>query len=227
MWEVKQEAIEWPSFTEKHPSTRLMRVSHDEDLHGNVPDRSDAVLLIVDVINDLEFPDNEYLVEQSGRLAERIRELKKRCKALGIPTIYVNDNHGRWRSDIQEVVKQSQWADAPGRRLVHALSPDADDYVVLKPRHSAFFATPLELILEYLGARTIILAGITTNACVLISAGEVFLRGYRMIVPSDCVAALTPDAQGKALKLMEENFNAQMDPSAELDLTSLLRQKVA
>lgn len=195
------------------------------DLHGNVPDHSEVVLLIVDVINDLDFPDNEQLVRHSARLADSILALKRRCKSLGIPTIYVNDNRGRWRSDLREVIRQAGRKDAPGKQMVEKLTPGLDDYVILKPKHSAFFATPLELILQHLGAHTVVIAGITTNACVLISAGDVFLRGYRLFVPSDCVAALTQEAQSEALKIMRDNFNADTSPSSHLDLEALVETK--
>src|SRR5690242_7719212 len=146
------------------------------DLHGNVPDHSGIVLLIVDVINDLDFPDNEQLVRHSARLTDSILALKRRCKSLGIPAIYVNDNRGRWRSDLREVIRQAGRKDAPGKQMVERLTPTPEDYVILKPKHSAFFATPLELVLQHLGARTVVIAGVTTNACVLITAGDVFLR---------------------------------------------------
>jgi len=193
----------------------------EADLHGNVPDRAGAVLVLVDVINDLDFPDNEYLVGQADALSARIIELKKRCAAANIPTIYVNDNRGKWRSDIQEVVIQSQREGAPGHSFARKLAPNAVDYFVLKPKHSIFFATPLDLILQHLGVHTVIVAGITTNACILISAGELFVRGFRLVVPSDCVAALTHDSHQKALMLMKDSFRAEVNPSYTLELTSL------
>jgi nicotinamidase-related amidase len=193
------------------------------DLHGNVPDRAGAVLLLVDVINDLDFPNNEYLVQQTESLAKRILRLKRRCASSGIPTLYVNDNRGRWRSDFREVVRLCLKGSAPGKRFVRPLIPRADDYVVLKPKHSAFFATPTEVILQYLGVHTIIIAGITTNACVLISAGDVFLREFRLFVPSDCVAALSEQDQAQALKLMSVNFGAETTPSSDLDIKSLTK----
>jgi isochorismate hydrolase len=111
------------------------------DLHGNVPDRSGVVLLLVDVINDLDFPQNESLLREALPLARRILKLKQRCDAAGIPTVYVNDNRGKWRSDVREVLQQVQREGAPGREFAKMLEPAPDDYVVLKPKHSAFFAT--------------------------------------------------------------------------------------
>jgi nicotinamidase-related amidase len=217
-----------PSPISLSPSTPLMASSSKglSDLHGNVPDRSGIVLLLIDVLNDFDFPNNEYLLEQSRGLAERIRALKRRCKSLGIPAIYVNDNRGRWRSDLKEVLRQVLRDDAPGRGFARKLTPDPNDYVVLKPKHSAFFATPLELILQHVGAHTTIVAGLTTNACVLVSAGELFLREYRLFVPSDVVAALDPESQEEALKLIRENYKADTTPSSELDLESLARKDI-
>jgi nicotinamidase-related amidase len=196
--------------------------SSSNDLHGNAPDRSAAALLLVDVINDLNFPQNEKLLRESQKLATCIARLKARCKQAGIPTIYVNDNRGKWRSDFSEVVRHCLLPDAPGRHMVEALVPEAQDYIVLKPKHSAFYATPLETLLEYIGVKNVILAGITTNACVMIAAGDVHVRDFGLFVPSDCVAALTEEDHVKALEFMEKNFDAHITPAEQLDLKALL-----
>jgi nicotinamidase-related amidase len=200
-----------------------MRASKNQrdNLHGNVPDQSGAVLLLVDVINDLAFPDNEHLIEAAAGLSNRILRLKRHCARAGIPTIYVNDNKGRWRSDVQDVVKSCKRGTRAGRKLVELLTPRRDDYVVFKPKHSIFFGTPLDLILQSIGAHTVIMAGLTTNACVLISSAEIFMRGLRLIVPRDCVEALSPQLQNVALKILNENFQAEIEPSSSLRLTSL------
>ena len=192
-----------------------------DDLHGNAPDRSETVLLLVDVINDLNFPQNEQLLRESRRLAACIARLKERCKEARIPTIYVNDNFGKWRSDFSEVVRHCLSPNAPGRGMVEALVPEQQDYIVLKPKHSAFYATPLDMLLEYIGVKNVILAGVTTNACVMITAGDVHVRDLGLFVPSDCVAALTEEDQRKALEFMEKNFGADITPAAQLDLKTL------
>lgn len=194
-----------------------------EDLHGNAPDCSRIVLLLVDVINDLDFPRNEDLVRKSEELAGRIAGLSGRCREAGIPVIYVNDNKGRWRSDFSDVVKHCLRADSPGREMLRRLLPWPKDYVVLKPKHSAFYATPLETLLEHIGAETVILAGIATNACVMITASDIYVRDYKLLVPSDCVAVLTENDQRQALDVMERNYNADTSPSRELHLDPLSR----
>lgn len=110
-----------------HNLKSTSRKSKNDDLHGNAPDRSDTALLLVDVINDLDFPQNQELMQKSALLAKRIAKLKHRCKQRGIPTIYVNDNHGRWRSEFQEVVKHCLRHDSPGRAMVEQLLPDKVD----------------------------------------------------------------------------------------------------
>jgi nicotinamidase-related amidase len=208
--------------TRKHPASSGNDSS--DDLHGNAPDRSSVALLLVDVINDLRFPKNEKLVRECGKLGKRIAALKRRCKKAGIPTIYVNDNHGKWRSDFFEVLRHCLLPRAPGRAMVKQLVPGTSDYLVLKPKHSAFYATPLDVLLEYIGVDTVIVAGITTNACVMITASDVYVRDFRLFVPSDCVAALTDEEQRNSLKLMEANFAADTTPSEKLALEGLRKR---
>jgi nicotinamidase-related amidase len=180
------------------------------DLHGNAPDRSAAALVLIDVINDLNFPGNEHLVGRSRDLAEAIGKLKERCTRAGIPSIYVNDNRGKWRSDFRTVLEHCLCRGTPGAPMVRKLQPTDDDYIVLKPKHSALYATPLETLLEYIGARSIIVTGVTTNACVMVTVSELYVRDFRLFVPSDCVAALSEEEQRRSLELMKNNFGAEI-----------------
>lgn len=204
---------------------KASQLRKNNDLHGNAPDRSSVALLLIDVINDLDFPQNENLVRKSVGLAKRIAALKERCKKAGIPPIYVNDNHGRWRSDFSEVVRRCSRRTVPGRAMVKRLIPSAADYIVLKPKHSAFYATPLELLLEYIGVKAVIVAGLTTNACVMMTASDSYVRDFDLYVPRDCVAALTEEEQQSALTLMEKNFGAKTMPGDQLDLKIVLKRR--
>src|SRR4051794_24766241 len=193
----------------------------NEDLHGNVPDTSPVALLIVDMINDLEFPGGDRLYEQIGPVAENIAALRKRAKVLGIPTVYVNDNFGRWQSDLRAVLAHCLEDDVRGRPMVRLIAPDDDDYFVLKPKHSGFYSTTLETLLAYLQAKTLILTGIAGNSCLLFTASDAFLRDYFLVVPSDCTASIDPDDNVYALKQMREVLDADTRPSTELDLAAL------
>ena len=195
---------------------------HNEDLHGNVPDTCSAALLLVDVLNDLDFPGAKPLIDAAPRLARNIAALKRRCRRAKMPAIYVNDNRNRWRSDFSAVVKHCLGADLPGRSLVKPLIPAADDYIVLKPKHSAFFATPLETLLLHLHTKTIILVGLTTDACILTTACEIHIRDINLYVPSDCVAASSKKQLKMALELMKKSFSAHTAVSRRLNLKRIL-----
>ncbi|HXU20055.1 MAG TPA: isochorismatase family cysteine hydrolase [Verrucomicrobiae bacterium] len=191
------------------------------DLHGNVPDASPIALILVDVINALDFPNNGYLLKRVPRLAKNIATLKTRCRERRIPAIYVNDNHDKWRSDRSILIAHARSANPVSRLLTEALLPQDDDYFILKPKHSAFYSTPLDAILSKLGTRTVILAGLTTSACILLTAGEVYVRDFKLFVPSDCVAGLNRPDHLKALSLMRTSFQADTRPYRKLNLRSL------
>src|SRR5688572_22901164 len=202
----------------------MPRPAKNEDLHGNVPDKSPVALLIVDMINDLEFPGGDRLAEQVKPVARRIRDLRREAKMLGIPTIYVNDNFGRWQSDLRALLEHSQRDDVLGRSMVELVTPDDEDYFVIKPKHSGFYSTTLDTLLAYLKASTLILTGIAGNSCVLFTANDAFMRDYYLFVPSDCTASIDPADNEYALRQMREVLKADTTPSTDLDL-KLLRTK--
>jgi nicotinamidase-related amidase len=160
--------------------------AHNEDLHGNAPDTSATALVLVDMINDMEYEGGDALLPQALPAAERIAALKARARAAGIPVIYANDNFGRWRSDFREVVEHCLRDGVRGQPVVEALRPDESDYFVLKPKHSAFFATTLDTLLQYLGTRHLVLTGVAGDTCVLFTANDAYMRDLHLHVPADC-----------------------------------------
>jgi nicotinamidase-related amidase len=181
-----------------------------------------VALLLVDVINDLEFDGSEALVEQVVPMARRVAALKKRAKAAGIPVVYVNDNFGRWKSDFHAVVEHCLNDGVKGEELVRILQPAEDDYFVLKPKHSAFYETTLDVLLRYLGTRTIVFAGIAGNICILFSANDAYMRDFNLIVPRDCTISNTREENDHALEQIERVLKADITESAKLDLERLL-----
>jgi nicotinamidase-related amidase len=196
----------------------------NEDLHGNVPDKASVALLLIDVINDLEFESGEELLKYALPMAERIAQLKKRARQAGIPTIYVNDNFGRWQSDFNKLLKHCLEGDVCGRPLAEILRPEDDDYFVLKPKHSGFFSTTLDTLLEYLQAKTLILTGLAGNICVLFTANDAYMRDFNLHVPADCTASNTVEENEHALELMKNVLKADITPSTKLDLEELKRR---
>ncbi len=193
----------------------------NEDLHGNVPDKADVALLLIDVINDLEFDSGEELLRHALPMSERLAELKKRAKAAGIPVVYVNDNFGKWQSDFKKILAHCLEDDVRGRPVVERLRPDEDDYFVLKPKHSGFFSTTLDILLDYLGVKTLILTGLTGDICVLFTAHDAYMRDFNLVTPSDCVASSDPEENRYTLEKMARLMDADTRPSTELDLEAL------
>ena len=195
------------------------------DLHGNAPDKADVALLLIDVINDLEFPEGEQLLRFAVPMADRIARLKERARRAGVPVIYVNDNFGRWRSDFNAQVEHCLEDGVRGRPVVERLRPEEDDYFVLKPKHSGFFSTTLDVLLEYLGAKTLILTGMAANICVLFTANDAYMRDFHLVVPADCVASNTEEENRHALEQMRKVLKADTRPSDELRLEELGRRR--
>jgi nicotinamidase-related amidase len=193
----------------------------NENLHGSAPDKCRAALLLIDVINAFDFPEGPMLLKHALPMAERIAELKVEAKKLGIPAVYVNDNFGRWRSDFRAYVDHCLENDVVGRPIVEKLRPEKDDYFVLKPKHSGFYSTTLDTLLEYLGVETVVLTGIASNICVLFTANDAYMRDLKLIVPSDCVAANTKEDNEHALQQMANVLKADVRPSGKIRLDEL------
>jgi len=177
-----------------------------------------AALLLIDVINDMEFPLGKALVRRALKPAQRILSLKRRAKAAGVPVIYVNDNFGSWRSDFAKIVRHCLEDGVCGEPIARRLLPDDDDYFVLKPRHSGFFSTPLELLLKHLGVQTLILTGFATNLCVLYTANDAYMHNYRIFVPRDCTAAERNDVYQHALDHIARCLKADIRTAARIPL---------
>ena len=187
----------------------------------DVPEQAPIALLMIDVINDLAFADGNKLLQQALPMAKRLAALKHRAKRLGIPRIYVNDNFGRWQSDFQKVLRHCLSEESRGKPLATLLRPDTEDYFVLKPKHSGFYSTTLELLLQALGVHTLILTGIAGNICVLFTANDAYMRDYALVIPADCIASNTVHANKSALHLMQHVLKADIRPSTALDLPHL------
>jgi nicotinamidase-related amidase len=188
------------------------------DLHGSAPDTHDTALLLIDVVNDFEFPRGDELYEQALPIAPRIAELKKRARRARIPAVYINDNFGRWQSKFEDIVRHCLRGDVRGRPFVEQLVPDDCDYFVLKPKHSGFYQTPLELLLKHFGTKRLILTGVSTNSCVLFTANDAYMRDLELAVPEDCVAACNAEEHTFAIEQMKNMLKADVRRAAEVDL---------
>ena len=174
---------------------------------------SRTVLLLIDFVNPLTFPGAGRLAPGAIAAARRTAALKARLAARDIQSIYANDNFGAWRSNFDRLVAACAAANGPSRRLVESLPRAEHDVEVLKPRHSAFFGTPLAVLLAQLQARRLILTGIAADICVLSTANDAFVRGFQLWVPADCVAAETQERKRTALEYMARVLKADIRPT--------------
>ncbi len=197
-----------------------MRNLDPTDTSEHDPQAAETALLLIDVINDLEFEGGERLLVHALPMAQQIRTLKANAKRAGVPVIYANDNFGRWRSDFPALVRHCTEDQVRGSPVAKYLAPDDEDYFVLKPRHSAFFQTNLELLLQHLGVRRLILTGMATDMCVLFSANDAYMRGFEIVVASDCVAAEDAEQNAQTVALMQRVLKAEVMPAAQLRLRS-------
>ncbi|HET7160966.1 MAG TPA: isochorismatase family cysteine hydrolase, partial [Burkholderiales bacterium] len=193
----------------------------NQDLHGNAPDSSTVALLVIDMINDLEWEGGEALLPHAVAAARCIAGLKRRARAARVPVIYANDNFGRWRSDFREVVEHCLKDGVRGQPLAELLAPGREDYFVLKPKHSAFFATTLDTLLTYLGVRRLFITGVAGDACVTITAMDAFLRDYELHVPADCTASCDPRENDAVLAYMKRVLHADIDAADTVDFGAL------
>jgi nicotinamidase-related amidase len=193
----------------------------EEHLHGDETRRSPVALLLIDVINPLDFEHADQLLEHALPMADRLAELKRRAAAAGVPVIYANDNFGRWRSDLSALIERCRQPGVKGRPVVEKLRPGPDDYFVLKPMHSAFYSTSLEVLLRSLGTRTLVMGGIAGNICVFFTANDAYMRDYRLLIPRDGVASNTAELNDAALELMRLVLKADTRPCGEWDFDEL------
>ena len=177
---------------------------------------SGTALLLIDVINDLKFEGSEAIVAQAESMAGPLARLKRRATAAGVPAIYINDNFGQWRSDFRRTVAHCTSRSSPGRRVSTRLRPTARDYFVLKPKHSGFFDTTLDTLLEALRIRRLILTGIAGNICVLFTANDAHMREYKIFAPADCIVSNTVADNDHALRQIQKVMKGNVAASTRL-----------
>jgi len=178
-------------------------------------------LLIVDVLTTFDFPDGDAILHNALRMRDALVRLKARARELAIPVLYVNDNFGDWRSEKEVLI--GRCLEGKGREFVRPLLPDSEDYFVLKPMHSAFFMTPLEVLLQHLQVETLILTGLTTSSCITVTAHDANMRGFNLYIPSDCSTSRTMAEHVSALALLEGMAGARLTPSSSLQLSRIAR----
>jgi nicotinamidase-related amidase len=170
-----------------------------------------TALLLIDFINLLPGKPTP-LGARAVRAARNAAMLKQKAKKSGLPVIYANDHFGDWRSDFPSLVQSCHARRGHPQKLARIMCPERDDYTVLKPMHSAFYGTPLEFLLDELGVRRLILAGIEADICILATAQDAYMRKFPLWIPSNCVASRSTQRMKAALALLNHNLKASTRP---------------
>lgn len=177
---------------------------------------SETVLLLVDFINPMDFDGADRLAPSAVHAARQTARLRRKLGAEGARCVYVNDHYGMWASEFRVLWKQCRAIRGAASDIARAIAPGARDFSILKPRHSAFYATPLDLLLEQLRCKNLIVTGVAADSCVFFRAMDAYLRGYSVCVPQDCVGAESFDLRDRALEQMARVLKADIRPAAAL-----------
>jgi nicotinamidase-related amidase len=172
--------------------------------HGRV------AVLALDLISDFDFPDGPAVRRALALRARALRQLFVRARKARVPVIYANDNLGAWRSDSAALIARCVERHRPGARLVASLLPAADDFIILKPRHSAFFGTPLAALLDEQDIDTLIITGVSAESCVWMTACDAHTRGFKLLIPADTLAGASAKAVRMSLTSLREVLGARV-----------------
>ena len=185
---------------------------------------SSTALILLDVITDFEFDDGDELLKRTRRMAPNLARVSDRARKSKVPVIYVNDNFGKWQEDFKTMAEHFADPAAKGHEVVQILQPHTDDYYVLKPHRSAFYSTTLELLLRDLKAKKLIITGITTDICVMFTANDAYMRGFELLIPSDCVAAVKTAHTKQALEFIRRVLKADTRVSSKISFAGSSRR---
>ena len=181
------------------------------------PDRDQPgdgiALLIIDIVNRFDFEGGDALRRNAAIAARAIRTLRDEAAARGIPVVFVNDNFGEWHAEKSRLIERADdWLGQTGLR------PQPDDYFIVKPQFSGFYATNLAVLLPKLGVRRLVLTGLATDICILFTAADAHMRDYRLWVPADAVAAEDTQRGSVALDIMRAHLAAETAATSDLSM---------
>lgn len=170
---------------------------------------STTALIVIDVLNPYDHEDGERLADNVEPVVGPLRGLVRRAyESDDVLLLYVNDNYGDFTAGRQDLADRA----LKGRRpdLVEPILPPPDCPFLTKVRHSAFYGTALEYVLQREGAEEVVLAGQVTEQCVLYSALDAYVRHFRLRIPHDAVAHIDEELGNAALRMMDRNMRAEI-----------------
>lgn len=172
-----------------------------------------AALIVVDMLNPYEHKDAAPLTASVQRILDDLRGLIAAAREEGLRIVYVNDNHGDWTAGPKDIAERALGGARPD--LIESVLPPDDAPFIIKARHSIFYETLLEYLLQREEINRLVLAGQVTEQCILYSALDGYVRHFEVVIPTDAVAHIDEQMAQAAIEMMETNMHAQLATGSE------------
>lgn len=160
-------------------------------------------LLVIDMLKDFVEKGAPLEIPAARNIIENIAGEIRYAREKGRPVIYLCDSHEPNDPEFEywppHAVKGTR-----GAEIIDELAPQPGDHIVEKTAYSGFFRTNLEKMLNELEIEELLICGVATNICVLYTAVDALQRGFRLVVPETCVAALDEEDHRFALRQINE-----------------------
>ncbi|OXS73115.1 isochorismatase family cysteine hydrolase [Domibacillus enclensis] len=173
-----------------------------------------CALLIIDMMNDFQFPKGEQLARYADETVPSISQLKNHFHEREWPVIYINDHYQLWKADIALILEHV--TNDISDPIIQKIKPDDKDYFLIKPKHSGFYGTALNTLLHELDVKSVAITGVAGNICVFFTANDAYMREFEVYVPKDAIASEEKKYNEYALEMMERVLNADVRPVSEL-----------
>ena len=170
-------------------------------------DRAKCALVVIDELGD---PTGTPLEPVLLPAIQQTAKLTAAARAAGMPVIFTNDAHIPGVDRELELWGTHGIAGTPEAQTSPLLDPQPTDYVVEKRRYSAFFQTGLRLLLDELGADTLICCGMDTNICVKHTVADAYFNNFNIIVVDDATATFLVGNQEEGIEYMKVCYAARV-----------------
>ncbi|PBB07077.1 MULTISPECIES: cysteine hydrolase family protein [Salimicrobium] len=182
-----------------------------------------TALLLIDFINSMDFDGGENLLQNTKEIVPDVKALKQEAKDNDVPVIYVNDNFGLWQDHVEDLIKDVK--KGIGRPVIEELEPARDEYFILKPKHSGFYGTQLDILLRQLGIEQLIISGIAGDICTLFTANDAYMRGYHLWVPENVSASEYKEDNDNALRIIKRSLQADITSTKDFTVKEFVDGK--
>jgi len=173
-----------------------------------------TAVVVIDMIND--FVTGVFKNERATKIVPNIQRLLEFARKQHVSIVYATDAHLPNLDPEFEVWGPHAVRGSWGAEIIDELKPEKGDFRVLKRKYSAFQGTDLDMLLRELTIDTLILTGVVTDICIQHTAADAFFRGYKIIVPQDCVEAIDAPTQKAAIKFLKKAYGCEITTTNEL-----------